>query len=63
MQGIETRKIERPYCGELIELLIDLSVFEQSYIEDCQVCCRPIQLEVVVSAEEDICIRARHENE
>lgn len=31
-----------PYCGELIELLIDCSVPEQSYYEDCSVCCRPI---------------------
>lgn len=33
-----------PYCGELIELAIDCSIPEQQYIEDCQVCCRPIQI-------------------
>ena len=33
-----------PYCGELIELTIDCSIPEQQYIEDCQVCCRPIQI-------------------
>lgn len=33
-----------PYCGESIELLIDCSIPEQEYIEDCQVCCRPIQI-------------------
>jgi hypothetical protein len=27
---------------------VDLSVDEQSYIEDCQVCCRPINLRVTV---------------
>lgn len=31
-----------PYCGESIQLLIDCSVPAQEYIEDCQVCCRPI---------------------
>ena len=36
-----------PYCGEAIELLVEDSVEQQQYIEDCQVCCRPI----VVSAE------------
>ena len=39
-----------PHCGEQISMVLDLSVPEQSYIEDCEVCCRPIQ--VSVSAEE-----------
>lgn len=37
-----------PYCGELIELLIDESEPEQHYIEDCSVCCRPIVVSVTV---------------
>ena len=40
-----------PYCGELIELLIDCSITVQEYIEDCYVCCRPIQ--VAISVNED----------
>jgi Cysteine-rich CPXCG len=31
-----------PHCGERIDLTLDLSVPEQSYIEDCPVCCRPM---------------------
>ena len=31
-----------PYCAELIELVIDPSQGEHTYIEDCFVCCRPI---------------------
>ena len=31
-----------PYCGERISVLIDNSVETQQYIEDCEVCCRPI---------------------
>lgn len=38
--------ISCPYCGEKIDLLIDGSVEEQKYIEDCQVCCQPIALMV-----------------
>lgn len=34
--------IHCPYCGEPIELLVDDSAGAQRYIEDCQVCCRPI---------------------
>jgi hypothetical protein len=31
-----------PYCGETITLIVDESAGEQSYFEDCSVCCRPI---------------------
>ncbi len=37
--------IECPYCGETIEIVVDCSEDVQSYIEDCSVCCRPIQIE------------------
>jgi transcription elongation factor Elf1 len=34
-----------PHCHEKISMVIDLSVDGyQTYIEDCEVCCRPIQL-------------------
>ena len=35
-----------PYCWENISMLIDTSVSAQSYIEDCEVCCRPININV-----------------
>ena len=38
----ETAEDSRPYCGETIAILLDLSVDEQSYIEDCSVCCQPM---------------------
>jgi cysteine-rich CPXCG protein len=31
-----------PHCWETINLTLDLSVREQSYVEDCPVCCRPM---------------------
>ncbi|WP_298510640.1 CPXCG motif-containing cysteine-rich protein [uncultured Kordia sp.] len=36
-----------PYCWEAISMLIDTSVRTQKYIEDCEVCCNPIELEVL----------------
>lgn len=33
-----------PYCWESITMLLDLSVQDQSYVEDCEVCCNPISL-------------------
>lgn len=31
-----------PHCWAAISTLVDLSVPEQEYVEDCEVCCRPI---------------------
>lgn len=33
-----------PYCWEEISMILDLSAGEQNYIEDCEVCCRPVQI-------------------
>jgi hypothetical protein len=44
MNGIESVRIQCPSCGETIELLVDCSVPEQRYIEDCEVCCRPLAI-------------------
>jgi len=51
MDQLEEVEIQCPYCGELIEIVVDCSVEEQSYIEDCQVCCRPMEVTVVVDEE------------
>ncbi len=59
----EARKIQCPYCGETIEVLIDRSVSQQSYIEDCQVCCRPIDFNVNVDPDGDCTVSVSHEDE
>jgi transcription elongation factor Elf1 len=33
-----------PHCGERISMLLDLSAGSQSYVEDCEVCCNPIEI-------------------
>lgn len=35
-----------PYCWEQISMLLDTSIAQQQYIEDCEVCCNPIQITV-----------------
>lgn len=40
-----------PYCGEQFATLLDLSAGASAYIEDCQVCCQPIELRVTVDDE------------
>ncbi|MFQ6004423.1 MAG: CPXCG motif-containing cysteine-rich protein [Woeseia sp.] len=38
------RTITCPYCAESMNILVDLSGGGQSYVEDCQVCCQPMQI-------------------
>lgn len=39
-----------PYCGETVDVLIDEGSGQaQRYVEDCPVCCRPWEVEVVQS--------------
>ncbi len=44
MQDFET--VDCPYCGEPTLLAIDVSAGAQRYVEDCQVCCRPMTVTV-----------------
>ena len=32
-----------PYCGERLQMAVDITAGECAYIEDCEVCCRPIE--------------------
>lgn len=46
-------EVERhcPYCGEAITLLVDGSVADSAYTEDCSVCCQPIRVHATVDAD------------
>lgn len=41
--------VDCPYCGEVIQARVDVASGDQSYVEDCQVCCQPIQMSVHVA--------------
>ena len=56
-------EIQCPYCGESIEVLVDDSAGDQRYVEDCQVCCRPISISVSVDEEGVWRVDASSENE
>ena len=55
--------IQCPYCGETLDLVIDDSVDQQQYVEDCHVCCRPISIAVTVEEDGAIVVRAWAEND
>jgi transcription elongation factor Elf1 len=44
---MEEHFFQCPHCWEEISMLMDVSVSNQTYIEDCEVCCNPIQLHVI----------------
>ena len=62
---MDTQTVRCPYCGEWLDVLIDPSVRRQEYIEDCQVCCRPITLTVTRGgdADADARVEARSEED
>ena len=41
-----------PYCFESELKLIDFSVKSQNFIEDCEVCCNPIDFHITVENNE-----------
>ncbi len=51
MEMLEAYRAQCPYCGEVFETRLDLSAGTENYIEDCAVCCRPIEFMVRVSAQ------------
>lgn len=63
MNVVTEQTVQCPYCGENIDLLIDQSVPQQTYIEDCRVCCRPINFDVAVDLDGSLEIKLTHENE
>ena len=42
MNLLQDQEATCPHCWETISLTLDLSVPEQSYVEDCPVCCKPM---------------------
>jgi hypothetical protein len=48
-----------PYCWEEISFLLDTSVSSQTYVEDCEVCCNPIEANTAFENQELIHFEAR----
>ena len=63
MNELETIVQYCPYCGESIDLFIDCSVPSQNYIEDCSVCCQPINVSISIDGGGDPIVEVKSENE
>lgn len=62
MNRLAEERVHCPCCGELITLLVDTSVAEQHYVEDCSVCCRPLEVAVTVADAGGIALSVVPEN-
>lgn len=47
-----------PYCGEPTEISVDDEPGRHSFIQDCDVCCHPIQVRARVTADGDVTVDA-----
>ena len=48
-----------PACAAPVSMLVDPSVPAQTYVEDCEVCCNPIQVHYESDGEEVTAFDAR----
>jgi transcription elongation factor Elf1 len=55
---LSEQPVDCPFCGEPISLVVDISAGSQAYVEDCQVCCRPMQVRVEVDGDELLSVSA-----
>ncbi len=46
--GVQSRFVQCPYCGESFETQLDTSSGSARYVEDCQICCQPIEFSLEV---------------
>ncbi|MGJ8483246.1 CPXCG motif-containing cysteine-rich protein [Pseudoalteromonas sp. SYSU M81236] len=63
MNQLTEKKITCPYCGEQIEILLDPADVNQQYIEDCQVCCKPINFLVFESIDDELSVTVSSDDE
>lgn len=63
MRPLSEQSLHCPYCGEPVSVVVDHSLGDQEYVEDCQVCCRPMVLSITLDPAGDVSVSARHENE
>jgi Cysteine-rich CPXCG len=46
--GVQFHLVQCPYCGENFETQVDTSSGSARYVEDCQICCQPIEFSLEV---------------
>jgi transcription elongation factor Elf1 len=57
---MEEHFFQCPYCWEQISMLVDISQRQQTYIEDCEICCNPIQISTIMNNQELVSFQAEN---
>lgn len=60
---MEELELTCPYCAEVITVLVDQSVAEQEYYEDCSVCCCPILFTILIDENNEIEYKANRDDD
>ena len=56
--------VDCPYCGEVFDTPVDTSAGSQHYIEDCPVCCRPIEFRLETGpGDAEFCLRTGRDDD
>jgi hypothetical protein len=63
LNQLTEKSVGCPYCGETINILIDFADLSQQYIEDCQVCCKPINFLVSESVNGELTVNVYSDDE
>ncbi len=63
MAELAEQDIQCPYCGESISVLIHPSEAGTEYVEDCQVCCRPIEFSLIEDIDGAVMLQVRTDHE
>ena len=58
MGSMEEHFFQCPYCWETISMLFDTSLHQSEYVEDCEVCCHPIEVSYLKGEDGSILIEA-----
>ena len=60
---LPTIAVPCPYCGERVELMIDAADDLQHYVQDCPVCCRPMEVSVARDAGCELLVSATRDSD
>ena len=63
MEALFEKSVTCPYCGERVSLLIDVTDAQQSWFEDCPVCCRPMAISLALSDDGEAAVSVHSEND
>jgi hypothetical protein len=63
MNNFDPVEINCPYCGEQIDIQVDVAGVDEEYVQDCSVCCRPMLLHVTRDADGAPAVTAARESD